>query len=473
MALSRRSSAVVAALCLLGLATSLVWAVVTVRPAAAQELLAQPSPSDPRATFVDGNVGLCAAAGFPLTTQVGAQGSASAGDANVSGTVATNAGTVHPGEGQEVNVTITGPDVVIDAVIVKGGAAHNIYSDPAVLPPTLAAPQHYISPFNGGGDIPAISHWFICYHLETPPPTGTLIVQKGVIPPDGIPAAPLPVGFSAIVNCNDGIHTDIAVTFGLGGGRGLPSATLDGIPAGSVCTIVEQDTGSFPAGTVITYDPVGADTTGVTIGASSGVIVSIVNDFSATAVVMAPVTVTKAVIPAPGVVVPSTFAAVLECGDGTTAEITLPGTGGTGTPSPVLVRTLSICAIAEIPASLPAGWTVSYSLDGAAPTATPPVFDVVDGTAITITITNDATSASTTTTTTTAPAGGGAVGGPARGAAGQTLPRSGPVGLGLLFAVGLASIAVGWALMAEGRRRSPQHGLERTDGARDLGDERG
>ena len=56
---------------------------------------------------------------------MGSPSNTSASDAYVSGTVATNAGTVQPGVGQEVNVTIIGPNVVIDAVIVKGGQAYN------------------------------------------------------------------------------------------------------------------------------------------------------------------------------------------------------------------------------------------------------------------------------------------------------------------------------------------------------------
>jgi len=471
MNLSRRRAVSGTTVGLIWLAATLAWTLATVSPANAQVApLAPPSASDPRATFVAGNVSLCAAAGFPLTAQVGGHGTSSGGDANVNGTVATNAGAIQPGVGEEVNVTITGADVVIDAVVVKGGHGYNVYSAPSVLPPALLAPQHYISPLNGGGNVPAISHWFICYHLATPTPTGTLTVQKGVIPPDGLPASPLPTSFSAIVNCNDGIHTNVPVTFGVAGGRGLPAVTLDDIPVGTVCTVVEQGTGSFPAGTVVTYDPAGADTPGVTIGATGGVVVNIVNDFSGTAVVMADVTVTKAVTPAPGVDVPASFSAVLQCGDGTNLTITLPGAGGPGSPSPVSVRTLSLCGVAEVPGSVPAGWTVSYSVNGEAPTDTPPLFVVDDGTAIAITITNDATGATTTTAppattttappapTTTVPGGGAGGGGTDPGTSGQTLPRTGPVALGLLFAAGLASIAGGWALMAEGYRRRPDHG---------------
>ena len=167
---SRRAWRLALAAGLVGLMLSVVWSSVSVTGADAQ--LRSPAGSDPRATFVNSNVVTCSGAGFPLTIQMGSPSNTNASDAFVSGTVATNAGTVQPGVGQEVNIAIVGPDVVIDAVIVKGGQAHNVYSDPAFVPPTLVAPQHYISPFNGGGSVPTISHWFVCYHLTTPPATG-------------------------------------------------------------------------------------------------------------------------------------------------------------------------------------------------------------------------------------------------------------------------------------------------------------
>src|SRR5436189_265862 len=82
---------------------------------------------------------------------------------------APNSGTIHPGQGEELNVTVTNPDVVVDAVVVKGGNGYNVYPNPSapppILPPALPPPQHYIAPLNGGGNVPALSHWFVCYHL--------------------------------------------------------------------------------------------------------------------------------------------------------------------------------------------------------------------------------------------------------------------------------------------------------------------
>ena len=124
------------------------------------------SASDSRATFVSGNATTCSDAGFASDTQLGSSSDTSASDANVSGTVNPNSGSVQPGMGEELDVAITGSNIVIDAVVVKGGNGYNVYSNSSYLPPTLGSPQHYISPLNGGGNVPTISHWFVCYHVS-------------------------------------------------------------------------------------------------------------------------------------------------------------------------------------------------------------------------------------------------------------------------------------------------------------------
>ena len=110
------------------------------------------SPSDPRAQFSPGNATTCGDIGFGSSIET-------TGDANVTATVSA-----HQPEGEELNVVL-GPNVVIDAILVKGGNGYNVYS---------SAVPSMISPLNGGGNIPAISHYVICYHLgttttETPP----------------------------------------------------------------------------------------------------------------------------------------------------------------------------------------------------------------------------------------------------------------------------------------------------------------
>jgi uncharacterized protein YegP (UPF0339 family) len=420
--------------------------------------LSPPTPSDPtRATFVFDNVVTCAGAGFPLAIQMGSPDNASAADANVSGTVAPNAGPIHTGEGEELNVTIIGADVVIDAVIVKGGAAHNLYSNPAVLPPALLSPQHYISPFNGGGAVPTISHWFVCYHLTTPEPVGTLTVEKGVLPPDGRPVSPLPTTFTAVVNCNDGIpaHQNVVVTFARGGGRAATGTTLTGIPIGAVCTVVEQNTGSFPAGTTVAYIPAGANTTGVIIGATAGAVVDIINDFTGVPVRTAPISITKAVVPVAGVLTPTSFTAHIRCDDGVTdTDVSVPGTGEVGTPV-VSVKILSVCLVEEIAASIPAGWTVTYSLNGRAPTPTPPTFAILDETAITVAITNDPSGAGVAGGST-----GAATSGTGGGVAAGSLARTGSPTV-ITAITGLLSVAGGAALLAESRALRPRHRARR------------
>jgi hypothetical protein len=109
---------------------------------------------------------------------------------------------------------------------------------------------------------------------------GSLAVSKNVtgLPLSGSPAdGTVPTSFTAHVSCDDGTEQD--VTFPVTGGAGTP-ALIDDIEAGSTCTVVEQDTGSFPTGTVVSYSPAGADSTGVLVDADATTAVTITNDFT-------------------------------------------------------------------------------------------------------------------------------------------------------------------------------------------------
>jgi hypothetical protein len=205
------------------------------------------------------------------------------------------------------------------------------------------------------GNIPRISHWFICYHLTTPVPTGTLEVLKVVQVPEGLPVTPLPTQYTAVVDCDDGnpAHENVEISFDLGGGRST-TPDLVGIPVGTTCTVVET-TGQAP---VVTYMPVGADIDGVVITEGAGVVVSIINDFSSVAVQRGTLHFDKVLIPRDGVETPPTFTVEVACDDGTRGSITLPGTGGPGTPD-LSVRTLSVCAVLEVISVLPPGWELS------------------------------------------------------------------------------------------------------------------
>ncbi len=129
------------------------------------------SPSDSRAAFTPGNVTTCGGVGLGSDKQLGAEGSTSASDGNVAGVVKTNAGSVQPGTGDELDVSIIG-NAVPDAVVIHGGNGYNTYTG-ANLPPRLQPDQHYIAPENGGGNVPSFSHWFVCYaNSSTTVPVG-------------------------------------------------------------------------------------------------------------------------------------------------------------------------------------------------------------------------------------------------------------------------------------------------------------
>jgi hypothetical protein len=365
--------------------------------------IAKATPSDGRATFVSGNVTTCAAVGFPAASevQVGAPENKSASDANVAGTPTVNAGSTQPGVGEEVNVNLTGANIVIDAIVVKGGPAYNVYSNPAALPPTLAAPQHYISPLNPGGRVPALSHWFICYHSTTPPPPGSLTVDVFVDDPDGIPAAPMPTSYTVAVNCNDGIpaHQNDIITIAAGGGE----AVITGIPPGTACTVVEQNSASLPAGATEGDAPAAAATTGMVIPANAGAVVDVIDNLSGDQLETGSVQLVKVLVPgAPSSLnLPSSFAAHASCDDGTETDVTLPGAGGNGNPV-VTVPVLTDCLITEDTSSLPTGWVVTYTVAGGTPTTTPPIVTVATATVLDVTVTNDPTAAATPTTAPTA-----------------------------------------------------------------------
>jgi Domain of unknown function (DUF5979) len=396
----RRSRLVLWRALAVGLIT--LGAVSLLYPGMAKAQVAAPaaSASDPRATFVDGNVVTCAEAGITapagsVLIQMGSDNNNNAADVNVSGVVAP-----HTPEGEEVNVTLLNSSVVIDAVVVKGGPAYNLYTNPTFLPPTLLAPQHYISPFNSGGNIPTISHWFVCYHLAAPP-TGSISVSKTVIGASGVITTTPPTSYSALVTCRNPAGTVIAtgtVTFESGGGLGTPDPVLTGLPINTVCTVVEQ---SPPSGAVVSYTPAGANTTGVTVTGTSPVEVGIANDFSGDAVETGTLQLAKAVVNSGGATAPSTFTAQVLCNDSpaTGGTVTLPGTGGPGTPT-LTPEVGFACAIEET--SVP-GWTATYSVNGGPATSTAPfIVDITSATTtVTVTITNTATT--TTTTTTTAP----------------------------------------------------------------------
>ena len=75
--------------------------------------------------------------------------------------------------GQDLQISVPN-GVTVDAVVVKGGNGYNVYSNTTYLPPKLASPQDYVAPLNNGGNIPTISHWFVCYGSAAKTPVGAV-----------------------------------------------------------------------------------------------------------------------------------------------------------------------------------------------------------------------------------------------------------------------------------------------------------
>lgn len=343
------------------------------------------SPSDDRAEFHRGNVTTCDQIdGVPAdAVQLGAHGWDDAADAYVTG---TTAGTTR------LNVDITdegeAAGVVVEAVVVKGGNGYNVYRDPYV-PPTLEPAQNYISPYNDGGNIPDISHWFVCYSLGgsgTGTDTQPLIISKVVVAPPGPPAEDLPTEYVVQVSCaGDGFAATFEATFGAGGGITIITDELEGAPDGTVCVINEQGTSGFPEGSEVSYRPETANTEGVTLG-SDPVKVDIVNDFSGVDVRTGMVQLNKIVENEGGADGPDSYTVGVGCVDGTSEAVTLPGDGGPG-DRVVEVTANTYCTVAEDTSSLPEGTTVEFSVNGGPPEPSP-VFQVGDGETVEVTVTN-------------------------------------------------------------------------------------
>lgn len=236
------------------------------------------SPSDSRANFVAGNAVTCAQVGFEGAKIAFADGNASINQDGIVGSVQA-----HAGGGEEANISATGGNTIL-AVVIKGGPAYNVYTansgSPSGnhVPPTEVNPQHYIAPLNGGGNVPQISHWFVCYEGEGPPPSppapGSLLVSKVVsnVNPGVTPAA----NYTVAINCDDG--TTATRTLPGAGGPAIEGAVTN-ITAGSFCTV--EETSLLPSGVAVTYSPAGANgPDGVEVESGTQVTVTVTNDYS-------------------------------------------------------------------------------------------------------------------------------------------------------------------------------------------------
>jgi hypothetical protein len=264
------------------IAVPLIAALGLALTASAGGAAANPAPSDPvHATFHAGNVVNCTQIGLGSSTTLFANGANSLSGA-VTGTVQA-----HAGGGQEANITAVAAGVVIDAIVIKGGPAYNVYLP---LPPgsgTEAAshvfpayPGPYIAPLNPGGNVPAFSHWFVCFHggnVPPPPPPpgpGSLIVSKAIVNPSNVA---LTADYTVHITCDDG--TDTTRTLPAAGGPAVEGA-VTGILANSLCNVEETNP---PANATPTYTPPEAGPTGEGVPVGSGVEVSVTvtNSFAA------------------------------------------------------------------------------------------------------------------------------------------------------------------------------------------------
>jgi uncharacterized repeat protein (TIGR01451 family) len=226
-----RSAGAAALVALLGVTIAAPWA-------------GADTQSDPRATFFSGNVTSCAGIGLPNDTQVGADNAGSASDGVVSGVVKTNAGSVQPGVGQEVDITATAA-AAVDAVVVKGANGYNVYSNAAFLPPALQPDQHYIAPLNGGGNVPAVSHWFVCYQPVQLPALSIVKTADAASVSAGSP-----IGFTVTVSnsgaAGTGTATAVTISDPLPGHAGVSWSISPAYPGPGTCSI----TGTAPTQTL-------------------------------------------------------------------------------------------------------------------------------------------------------------------------------------------------------------------------------
>jgi hypothetical protein len=247
---------------------------------------------DPRADSFGGNATNCGTGRNGIGvggTLAFADGDDPIDDGNVSGYVT---------DGKFVNVdTPLEANVNILAVVVKGGPAYNVYTHDSGnpsgdhVPPAESEPQNYRAPLNNGGNIPGVSHWFICYDGDVPPPDeGSLSITKEVLDPPVGAIVTVPTTFSVSVTCTDGTDEDFVLPFDDGGTPNFTVVVTD-IDANSECTVTEDSSGlpeftkvTITGGTTTEIDPAGTPATvsggAVQVPGGGQAEVTVTNDFS-------------------------------------------------------------------------------------------------------------------------------------------------------------------------------------------------
>lgn len=128
--------------------------------AAASAATGGPTSGDPRATAYPGNIhdgksgNACSQLGFANDTEVAVDGSGgySVGDYDITS------------DGSNLTVSAIPADTQIDALVVKGGDAYNVYPAAAFtsLPGTAVTGLHAPMVGVNQDQVPTISHWFLC-----------------------------------------------------------------------------------------------------------------------------------------------------------------------------------------------------------------------------------------------------------------------------------------------------------------------
>lgn len=383
-----------------GFAAALTAAVVLApAPAFAQDE-PKTAPSDSRATYLDEMIQSCEQGGYAASDGF-IELTGNRTNASDDGLVRVTGGTVpepfppeheesrDPYEGINVEITDMGEamGVVVDAVFVKAATATNRYTSPNT-PPDLGPDQWYIAPLiltGNGQQIPDVSHYEVCYHLEMEPPskdTGSLTVAKQVEAGAGVET---PESYEATVECSE--SGTFEETFDGGGGLGTfePDGghILSDLADGETCTITEAD----PEGAVVSYVP----SQTVTIEANTIVHATIVNEFGE-----APpgkLTILKEVT---GGETEETFTIEYACQD---PESPLAGEvelapGETAVVEPIAAD--SFCTVIEPASDLPDGWTLTgYEVEGGEELVLGehdnPIFRVPAGGEVTVKVENEKT----------------------------------------------------------------------------------
>lgn len=383
-----------------GLAAALAAAVVLApAPAFAQGGGPETAPSDSRADYLDDMIQSCGQGGYAPSDgfiELAGDGTDTADD----GLVRVTGGTVpepFPPEHEEsrdsyegINVEITdmgeAMGVVVDAVFVKAATATNSYTSP-YTPPELGPDQWYIAPLllaGQGQQIPEVSHYNVCYHLEMEPPskdTGSLTVAKSVEAGAGVET---PESYEATVECTE--SGTFEVTFGGAGGLGTFEGgghILSDLADGETCTITEVE----PGDGVVDYLP--SDT--VTIEANEIVHVTIVNEFDE-----APPGKLTILKKATGGETDQKFTIEYACQDPDSplaGELEL-APGETGTVEPIAAD--AFCTVIEPASGLPDGWILTgYEVNGGAELMLDeddnPIFRVPAGAEVTVKVKNEKT----------------------------------------------------------------------------------